>query len=339
MILQPQSTRLFPKGRGADAYTISGLAARCDWVVLSDNHPPHVHLHCNRTTDHPRHIFLSLRAPFHAVRHFTKVILPRIRSDFVLITGSEDITLPRQRDARWRRFDAAEQAMLAQILNHPHLRHWYAENLDEGGHPRRSPLPLGLVFPQGAPEGLLMTAPPPLAQRPLRVFCAHRHRDGPQWEPRRRVSRLAGGPWRDYCTTAAQEMPEPAFMAEVEAHAFVLCVEGGGLDPSPKAWSALLHGAIPIIRKTAVAQAYTHLPVVVVDDWTGDALTPAWLAHWRAAFLPWFDDPFARHEILHRLSLDYWWRIIASARPVKDKGTMAPLPPQYAASGGVFTLA
>ena len=283
-------------------------------------------LHRNRATDHPRHIFLSLRAPFHAIRYFAQCILPRLTSGFVLISGSEDVTLPHQTDARWRQFDAAEQTMLMRILNHPHLRHWYAENLDQDSDPKRSPLPLGLVYPEGTPAALLLPAPPALAPRPLRVFCAHRHRDGPQWELRRHVSRLAEGPWRDFCTAPQREMPEPDFMARVEEHAFVLCAEGGGLDPSPKAWSALLHGAIPIIRDTPVAAAYAHLPVVVVDDWRADALSPDRLARWRDALVPWFDEPALRREVLHRLSADYWWRIIAAGRPVTSAEPLALLP-------------
>jgi len=319
----PQATRLFPKNRGAEAYAITGIAARCDWVVLSDHRAPHIHLHRNRDTDQPRHIFLSLRAPFHAIRHFAERILPRLRADFVLITGSEDITLPRQTDARWRPFDAEEQAMLSRILDHPNLRHWYAENLDEGGHPERSPLPVGLVFPGGMPDGIVLPGPAPLAARPLRVFCAHRHRDGPQWELRRHVSRLARGPWRDFCTLPGAELPEPDFMAEVERHAFVICAEGGGLDPAPKAFSALLHGAIPIIRDTALVPAYAHLPVVVVEDWTAGALSPARLARWRDALRPWFDEEAGRREVLHRLSGDYWWRIVESGRPVARSGALA----------------
>lgn len=315
----PQATRLFPKNRGADGYAITGIAARCDWVVLSDHRAPHIHLHRTRDTDHPRHIFLSLRAPFHAIRHFAERILPRLTSDFVLITGSEDVTLPRQTDARWRPFDAEEQAMLDAILDHPNLQHWYAENLDEGGHPKRSPLPLGLVFPDGTPDALLPPDPPPLARRPLRVFCAHRHREGPQWGLRRHVTGLAEGPWRAFCTVPAREMPETAFMARIEDHAFVLCAEGGGLDPSPKAFSALLHGAIPIIRATPVAAAYAHLPVAVVEGWTAEALSPDRLARWRDALVPRFDAPSARREVLHRLSVDYWWGIIEAGRPVEAK--------------------
>lgn len=281
----------------------------------------------------PVTIFLCCHQLVQALTAFA-ALLDDIEDDFILISGSSDATLPRQTDARLPPFGPAEKQLVARIHDHPHLLRWYAENLDEAGHARLSPLPLGMILRDGVPpEGIVVPDVPPLARRPLRVFCAHRHRDGPQWAPRRHVSALAEGPWRDFCTVAAQEMPEPDFLAQIRKHAFVLCVEGGGLDPSPKAWSALLHGAVPVIRNTAVAQAYAHLPVVVVDDWTADALSPARLAQWRAALLPWFDDPFARHEILHRLSLDYWWRIIAAARPVGAHGGLTPLPALYAASG------
>jgi len=321
--LLPHATRLFPKNRGADGYAVTGVAARCDWVLLSDHHAPQIHLHRNRATAHPRHIFLSLRAPFQAIRAFHDRILPGLSRDFVLITGSEDITLPRQTDARWRRFTDEEHAMMDAILAHPNLLHWYAENLDQGGHDKRSPLPLGLVFPGGMPDRLIQPAPPPLAQRPLHAFCAHRHREGPQWEARRRVSQLANGPWRAFCTQPASELSEPAFMEQVERHAFVLCVEGGGLDPSPKAFSALLHGAIPIIRDTALTPAYARFPVVVVKDWSAQALSPRLLRRWHNALLPWFDEPSMRREVLHRLSLDYWWRLIESGARLKRTGGMA----------------
>lgn len=317
------STRLFPKNRGADRYTLSGIAARCDWVLLSDNKAPHTHLQRNVETECPRHIFVSLRAPFYALRAFVNEILPSLEFDFVLITGSEDITLPMQVDFRWRRLDSEEQVFLRQIADHVHLRHWYCENLDRNDHAKRSPLPLGLVFPDGNPEEVKIRTPQPLDGRALRVFCAHRHREGPQWELRRRVSSLAGGHWRHFCTVPDTELPEPEFMREVERHAFVVCAEGGGLDPAPKAWSALLHGAIPIIRATALAPAYAHLPVVMLNDWCEDAITPEKLAGWRAQLLQWFDIPQKRQEVLHRLSIDYWWEMIAAGNSLEASPSLA----------------
>ena len=153
MIFEPHSTRLFPKSGGAKNYVVTGLAHRCDWVLLTDNQPPYVYLHRNRSTDNPKHIFLSLRSPFKAIEYFCESILPTLQAEFVLVSGSEDATLPRQIDARWRSINERETAMIDRILNHPCLKHWYVENLDQVGHHKLSPLPLGLVFPNGCPDG------------------------------------------------------------------------------------------------------------------------------------------------------------------------------------------
>lgn len=306
------STRLFPRGRGADAYQITGIAACCDWVVLTDSRAPQAMLVRRQPTDRPRHIFLSLREPFRGLAFLMQEVLPQLSEPFVLVSGSEDVTLPRQTDRRWRGFDQAEDAMIAALLQNPLLLHWFAENLVDDSHPRMSALPLGMVTPQGpAPSGLL-PAVPALADRPLRVLCAHRIRPGPQWDTRRRVTGLAQGPWADWTTVLTEELPEADFLRQIEQHAFVLCVEGGGIDPSPKAWHSLIHGAIPIIRSTGLQGAYRQLPVACVDDWHPGALTPALLAQWRDERLARMDPPAARLALQCRLTLDYWWQKIAS---------------------------
>lgn len=309
------STRLFPTSQGAAAYRLTGIAARCDWVVLTDRRAPRSLLLRQSGGARPRHVFLSLRHPFEALRFFCHEVLPQIEGRFVLISGSEDATVPRQTDQRWRRFDAGEQALIAGVLGDARLIHWFAENLDQA-HPRMTALPLGMVWPEGPPEDAAnLPAPPPIGPRPLRVFCAHRHRDGAQWDLRRRVSDLAAGPWAGFTTQPGAELPEAAFRAEVEAHSFVLCAEGGGLDPSPKAWLALLHGAIPILRDTPVAAAYRALPVAVVADWTAPEITPERLSQWKADLAPMFDSPDLRAQVMQRLGLDYWWQGIAAQAP------------------------
>lgn len=308
------STRLFPKFKGACAYLLSGIAARCDWVLLSDSRPPHIALVKRVETAAPRHIFLSLREPFLSLRFFHTEVLPRLEGRFVLVSGSEDVTLPRQTDRRWRSFDGTERAAISAILDDPRLVCWFAENLDEAQHPRLAPLPVGMVWPNGASDPPLpLPVPPPLGPRPLRVLCAHRIRTGAQWAPRRKVSALATGPWADFTTSPAGEVPEDEFLDLVEAHSFVLCVEGGGLDPSPKAWTALLHGAVPIIRNTPVAMAYSCLPVAIVPEWTEAAITPRQIANWKNSLQPWYDEPHLRKAVCQRLGLEYWWqRILAS---------------------------
>lgn len=308
MQLNAHSTRLFPKNRGAHSYAATGIAARCDWAVMSDREPPQIHICRNVNTDSPRHIFLSLRSPFIALSAFATQILPTLADRFVLVSGSEDITIPNQCDRRWRQFDDAEHDQIRQILHHPLLNHWFVENLDEDVDSRISPLPTGMVFPVGPPaNGLQVPAHQPLRDRQLRVFVAHRLRDGPQWEQRRHVSVLARTVWAPWCTVLDEEVPEDTFLNFVQAHAFVLCVEGGGLDPSPKAWQAILYGAIPIIRKTGTHRAYAELPVAFVPDWTAGSLTLPRLRAWHRQFILAHGSEAQRLVTLNRLSLDYWW--------------------------------
>lgn len=311
-VYEPHATRLFPKSKGADRYRLDGIAARCDWVLLTDAKAPHRSCIQNRRTSSPRHIFLSLREPFHAIRYFAQDILPRLTEPFLLISGSEDVTLPQQTDCRWRAFNAEERALINDILASPLLIRWFAENLDDAAVPKMSPLPLGRVAPEGQ-GGFAFPTPTPLTERPLQVLCGHRVRTGPQWDLRRRVTTLAKGPWSAFTTVLDEELPEPAFLAQMGAHSFVLCVEGGGVDPSPKAWQVLEQGAIPIIRSHSLTEAYRRLPVVIVPDWAPEHISAEKLQHWRAQRAPLFAAGSARRKLLHRLSIDFWWGNILAA--------------------------
>lgn len=310
------STRLFPKELGATAYVPSGIAGRCDWIVMSDAQQPHAALLRQVDTDTPRHVFLSLREPYRALAFFWEHVLPRIREPFVLVSGSEDATVPRQLDRRWRPFDAGERTRMRSLLEDSRLLHWFAENLDEDGHPRMSPLPLGLVFAQ-PPHGRRVPVPvvPPLSDRPLRILCAHRVRPGPQWELRREVSLLCSR-HPSLCRVVEGEIPEDDFISMMQSHAFVLCASGGGIDPSPKAWQAILHGAIPIILSSPLDAAYRQLPTAIVPAWDGSIFEGGGLEAWHRQCAIRHDIPANRAETLRRLGLDYWWdQVAAHIRP------------------------
>lgn len=308
---QVLTTRLFPKNQGALRYEITGIAARCDWVVLSDTQPPFTALIRQRETSNPRHVFLSLRSPFAALAFFFDHALPMIASPFVLISGSEDVTIPHQCDKRWRPFNDEERRRIFALLDDSRLLHWHAENLDAAIHPRLSPLPLGLVFPENRHHQIFQNLTiPRLADRPMQVLCAHRVREGPQWELRRNITRLCRESFADFCTILEDEVPESTFLELLQHHAFVICAEGGGLDPSPKAWQAILNGTIPIVRSTALDGAYRQLPVAFVNQWDTTALSAQKLAIWHHRYCAMHDDPRHRQLVLQRLGIDYWWERI-----------------------------
>ena len=319
----PHSVRLYPTGGGAGACRISGIAARCDWVVLSDYTPPYTQLLCRHSDSAPRHVFLSLRKPFEALAFFQREVLPRIEGRFRLISGSEDVTLPRQLDLRWRGFTAEERRLIDAIIADPRLICWAAENLDSRPDPRWLPLPLGLNIEHGDPDRPMTVPPcPPQRHRPARLLCAHRIRQGAQWERRRRLSRLCREQlWRS-ATVIGEEVDARHYDRLLRLHAFVVCASGGGLDPSPKAWQALLQGAIPLIASSALDDAYRQLPVVLLQDWRAELLSPENLRRWQEQLAPWFDDPDRRAEVLHRLSGDYWWQWICSAQPMASPSAL-----------------
>ncbi len=299
------STRLNPKFLGAQAYRVSGIAARCDWVVLTDMEKSKTHLHKNVPTQSPRHIFLSRSHPFVAIRYFVNRILPGLKHPFVLVSGSHDTTIPNQLDKRFRRFNGVEKGLIDQLMKHPLLLHWMVENIDEIRSPKMSPLPCGMVFPRAGSHDLIVPEIRSLRDRPGQILCAHRIRGGGQWETRSQVSRLARTDWADMTTVVEGEVSEKAYSDLIQSHKFVLCVQGGGLDPSPKAWQAILHGAIPIIKSSALQAAYKELPVVFVPEWEAAAITEVKLNNWVDSLEPWITAN--RSQVIERLGIDYWW--------------------------------
>ena len=57
------------------------------------------------------------------------------------------------------------------------------------------------------------------------------------------------------------------FLTKMSTYQFVLCPHGGGLDPNPKCWEALLMKTIPIVKRNTMSESLEHLPIVIVNDW------------------------------------------------------------------------
>lgn len=245
--------------------------------------------------------------------------LPLIQAStrFVLVTGDADTTLPQQVDQRFPDYVASGlQRRLLKLTEDPRLLHWYAENLDTplAGV---TPIPLGYFNRDG--HGIFQqivtdAAPISIRKRPLKAFCAHYVRKGPQWDNRRKVTLLAKDNWREF-VDVHEEIPNHEFFSTLEKYPFVICVGGGGLDPSPKAWTALLAGAIPIIERNPTTAAYTDLPVAYVDSWEAQSLDAAKLQSWIEELHPHFTDPVRRRSVLERMSMASWLRRIRAHHP------------------------
>ena len=318
-LMTPLSTRLFPKFKGAAAVRLSGVADLCDWVVLTDPRPPHLDIRKKTGTGTPKTIFLSLRHYPAALDVFANQILPELAAPFTLISGSEDVTLPDQTDKRWPEYNEAEAAAISKILASPFLVKWFAENLSRKTHAKLEPLPVGFVLDGEQTDGAVAVpeAVPPLSDRKNLLLCAHMIRAGDQWETRRRVSTIAKREWGDFTTILDKPVDRAAFSELLQSHAFVLCVEGGGLDPSPKAFEAILHGAVPIIRRSCISKAYQSLDCFEIEDWSAPQISRDRLENQKNDLIDLGKDAF-REDKLEKLTLDHWWATITAVARSSD---------------------
>ena len=86
-----------------------------------------------------------------------------------------------------------------------------------------------------------------------------------------------------------------------------MCVHGGGQDPSPKAWEAMLAGTIPIVQHFPGDQPYRELPVVFVDNWSAAVINETRLRSWLTQLSPYYEDAALRQKVVERLHSKYWW--------------------------------
>ncbi len=254
-------------------------------------------------------MFVSLRNSSAAITAFATEILPELPGPVVLISGSEDLTIPNQRDLRWPAHDEQVRHSIGKIVKSRKIIHWFAENLDAKFSPKCSGIPLGMVYETeertiSSLRGFGFLAD---ASRPTRVLCAHRVREEPQWNVRRHVSQWCKQHLPEHALVLRHEVPYETFVDLVRRCLFVICVEGGGLDPLPKAWLALLYGSIPIIRRSAATECYRDLPVAYVDSWEPGAITSEKLLEWREKYESWHTTLAKRRQLLSMLSIQYWW--------------------------------
>ncbi len=296
----------------------------CDWSLTDLG----FYGDCRRQ---PKTVFLQADPPY--LETFFRDLLPRVKQNtrFILITGAADRTLPVQTDLRYERYQGTPMQMLLESIgSDPRISSWYAENLDCMDAPI-TPIPLGYLRSDGDfiyDSFLYSSKPIRLREKPLRALCSHRLHNGPQFDKRRKVNQLAADHWSD-CVDLLPLMLEKDFYAKVAEYPFVLCVSGGGLDPSPKAWVALLHGAIPVMERNALSSAYEDLPVAFVDSWDAGSINRTILQEWLNQLAPYYEKPALRRDVLRKLSMAYWWRRINPPRSRRRAGGQA----QAAVSG------
>ena len=323
----------------------SGFPLRCDWVIgtrLSHWRRIAVETVFGDPRIKPKTIFVMREH----LQHFHDYILPCLQRQerFVLIVGDQDTTTPRQIDKRYRfkppvgifypsgqakrDCDNFEYSTWLTWMSDARIGHIFVEHLDENTHPKVSPIPIGLspheisrkIMHYSTCDILEKLAFSPISSRPLKVRFTNRLREGPQFESRRLCKEACDTSWKSFCVSARAPGGE-AFLREIQKYPFLICAHGGGIDPNPMAWTALLVGTIPIIQRFAGDSIYDDLPVVRLDELPSEKITLENLRSWRDRLAPMFEG-HNRRQVLQRLTTDHWWnKTMAKVREIERGGT------------------
>jgi len=182
----------------------------------------------------------------HLIPYFKQWIAPRLNQSFILIShNSDDAVTIKDLD----------------LLNHPQLHAWFAQN-GEFSHSKLRALPIGLANSQWGAERLVATFKASQTYRKTKSiyvnFSASTH-------PGRKAifDVLADLPG----VTQPGQVPYPQYIAGMAEHQFCLCPRGNGID-THRFWEAQYVDCIPILLKQDWTQAYSNLPVLLLDAWS-----------------------------------------------------------------------
>ena len=320
-----------------------GLSAHVDVFICNGR----IRTQSERAHPSTRLIFFALHNSVHDVLALGPS-LARRQDPVVFVLGMTDATLPRQVDVRWPKLSVADQRNLSAVFSHASVKRVFAHNLDARSlGPKVQPLPIGLVLNLkqciGAKGAVASCKPPtfqptladyhkqcsrdalPLSSRPLQLRFASRVRfgDGPFVARKHMRARLLRPPWSAFGVVArsarGSEVSHVEHLKGLREQAFVACVHGGGLDPCPCAFEAILCGTIPLVEAfDPLADGYDGLPLVMVSNFSGPAssLSVAKLASWRSELAKYYETPALRARVLCRLTMRYWLRRM---RQVEDE--------------------
>lgn len=241
---------------------------------------------------------------------FYNKILPDINNEVTLVIASEDFTFPLGIGDLRRNFYKDKQDLVTNLINHKFIKKIWVENLDLL-HPKLTPLPLGILHYENRISILnsIKFKKINFNERKNNLFVCHRIRSHLQFQKRRLVSNFCQNKWKDFvCLKNNLEYTD--FINHLLNSKFVLCVNGGGYDPSPKCWEALLCGCIPIIEHSTLNEAYKELPIIFIKKWKRNTITEDKLNIWLKEKRIFFENETKREEVLKKLHLNYWWNKI-----------------------------
>jgi len=279
------------------------ICKKCDWLIYNKRI-------INLTnTNNPKNVCLNKTASLGGLEimfpFFINQVLPLIKNKFNLIITSSDQTFPYSTDLRYKKTPNIN-ILLNILYNNSYLNKIFVENLDTI-HPKCVPIPIGAI--KNICKKFDFDMIPYNSLRNINVFCCHRKRPQMQFKDRDIVSNLCLNEWKKF-VHHADNLSQEEFFKNMLQSKFTICVHGGGIDPCPKAFEAMICGSIPIIQHSTMDAVWEKFPVVLVDNWHKDSITEQKLNRWYNKLKNRYIDVDKRKECIEMMTMDYWWNII-----------------------------
>ena len=204
-----------------------------------------------------------------ALQNFAAHFLPRIQSQFVLVSGDSDTPVSD---------GLLADPTIAALLASEYLSAWYAQNL-VAQHPKLHLLPIGMdyhtmwhspgmwgitaVSPIAQENSLLniLAASPDFQLRYVTAYCNWHFAIG-RGDRQECFDRVD----KSVCFFETNAVPRNSTWLRQSECMFVVSPEGAGMD-CHRTWEAILLGCVPILKRNAMSALFADLPVMVVEDW------------------------------------------------------------------------
>jgi len=181
----------------------------------------------------------------HLIWYFKKFIAPRMNKPFILLTHNSDHAVT---------VDDLD------LLNRPSLQYWYAQNC-EFSHTKLRAWPIGLANSQWGGERL--DDMHGVSQLYSKTHLLYVNFSSSTHESRKKiifaVSQVPG-------VTLGEQVDFKNYLMQIAKHKFCLCPRGNGID-THRFWEAQYLNTIPVVLRSDWTQAYSNLPILLVDSW------------------------------------------------------------------------
>lgn len=204
-----------------------------------------------------------------ALNEFVQHHLPRIDTEFRLVSGDSDLTIDEAQ---------IHQNMLWKILESPYLLSWHAQNLAFKHH-KLFAIPIGNDYhTMSEHAGLWSLSTASAISQETKLLEIYKN--SPSFE-----HRFVAGycNWhfaidrgdRNECFLnidksiaffEQQKIPRDSTWRRQSEFMFVISPEGAGMD-CHRTWEALLLGSIPIVKSSPLNSLFKDLPVLIINDW------------------------------------------------------------------------